>query len=107
MKTKRIAAFILGLTLAALAVSTPMEASRVNVRQLRQGARIAAGVCAGQLTRREAARLSARQAALARAQRIMRLDGLSLRERRALERRQDRLSRDIYRQRHDAQNRRF
>ena len=107
MKIKRIAAFILGLTLAALAVSTPMEASRVNVRQRRQGARIVAGVCAGQLTRREAARLSARQAALARDERTMSIGGLGPRERLALERRQDRLSRDIYRQRHDAQNRRF
>ena len=107
MKIKRIAAFILGLTLAALAVSTPMEASRVNVRQRRQDARIAAGVRTGQLTRREAARLSARQAVLAHDERIMRLDGLSRRERRALEHRQDRLSRGIYHQRHDAKNRRF
>jgi hypothetical protein len=107
MKNKRIAALVLGLALAALAVSAPLEAARVDVRQRRQGARIAAGVGTGDHTRREAARLSAREAALARDESVMRLDGLSRIERRSLERRQDRLSRGIWRQRHDAQNRRF
>jgi hypothetical protein len=37
----------------------------------------------------------------------MRLDGLSRIERRSLERRQDRLSRGIYRQKHDRQDRIF
>jgi hypothetical protein len=107
MKTKRIAVLTLGLALTAMVIPSALEASRVNARQRRQNARISGGVCSGQLTRREAARLRAREAGLAHDERVMRIDGLSLRERRSLERRQDRLSRGIYRQKHDLQRRTF
>ena len=107
MKTKKFAAATLGIALAVLAVSSPARADRVDRRQIRQGSRIGAGACTGSLTRPEAARLRARERALARDERAMRVDGLSRSERRELDARQDRLSRDIYRQKHDRQNRAF
>ena len=107
MKNRRFAACTLGIALAVLAVSSTARADRVDRRQIRQGSRIAAGACSGALTRPEAARLMARERRLARDERVMRRNGLGPAERRALERRQDRLSRDIYRQKHDRQNRIF
>ena len=107
MKTRTFAACTLGIALAVLTVSSPALADRVDRRQIRQGSRIAAGACNGALTQPEAARLMARERALARDERFMGRNGLSLAERRGLERRQDRLSRDIYRQKHDRQNRIF
>lgn len=105
--SKKIAALTLGTALAALAVSAPVQAGRIDARQSRQRARIASGACGGSLTRAEASGLRARERSLARQERLMRRNGLSLAERRALERRQDRLSREIYRQRNDGQRRRF
>lgn len=107
MKNKRFAACTLGIALAVLVVSSPARADRVDRRQIRQGSRIAGGACSGALTRPEAARLMARERRLAFGERAMRRNGLNSAERRALERRQDRLSRDIYRQKHDRQNRIF
>jgi hypothetical protein len=91
-----------------LLLSPPAEAAgRVGKRQARQQARIAQGVRSGELTRRETARLERQQAALARQKRRMLADGGGLGpvERARLERHQDRLSRHIYRQKHDRQSR--
>jgi hypothetical protein len=57
------------------------------------------------LTARETARLEAREAALNHEVRVLRSDGLTPRERARIERQQNRLSRDIYRQKHDSQTR--
>lgn len=107
MKNKKIVVFTLGAALAGLALSSPVQAGRIDARQEHQRARIGSGVCSGALTRTEATRLTRRQRDLARDERLMRLDGLSLAERRVIERRQDRLSREISRQKHDAQRRPF
>jgi hypothetical protein len=78
----------------------------INYRQARQHERIAQGVASGELTARETARLIAEQREIAAEERYYRRDGrLSAWERADLERDLDRASRDIYRQKHDAQTR--
>ena len=92
---------------AAVLFSLPAFAAGVNQRANRQEARINQGVQSGELTAREANRLDNRQdridAQLARD----RADGpgLTPHERAKLQRHENRLSRDIYRQKHDAQRR--
>jgi hypothetical protein len=78
----------------------------VNHRQAHQHARIAQGVASGELTARETARLGAEQRAIAAEERFYKRDGrLTAWERADLRRDLDRSSRDIYRQKHDAQTR--
>ncbi len=67
---------------------------------------IAQGVKSGELTAGETAKLEKKESALNQEQRDMRkIDGgkLTPQDRRTLNRQQNRLSRDIYRQKHDAQ----
>jgi hypothetical protein len=95
----------IALTLAALCTLTaalPAEA-RVNQRQDRQQHRIVKGVHNGSLTVRETAGLAKQQASIRQYERRSRADGngLSLVERARIEHRQDRASRNIYRQKHD------
>lgn len=80
---------------------------RVNKRQVKQDARLDHGKANGELTRRENRRLQAQQMKLARKERRMRAsgDGLTKQERKNLEKSQDRLSGNIYEQKHDAQDR--
>ena len=88
-----------GSALAVLLAASPAEASgRIRNREARQQTRIGNGIENGELTPREAAL----NHSIAR----MRSDGsLSGRERLRIEKRQDRISRGIYRQKHDAQGR--
>ncbi len=93
------------LTLAALttiAAAMPAEA-RINQRQDRQQHRIIGGIHNGSLTVHETTRLAKQQASIRKYERRSRADGggLSLIERARLEHRQDRASRNIYRQKHD------
>ncbi len=94
---------------ALAAVAAPAFAQgRINDRQHRQIDRIQHGVQSGALTARETARVSAQQASIARQEARMRADGpgLTAHERLVLEQRQDAASRDIRRQKTDAQVRR-
>ena len=102
MRTKLFCAALIGLT--ALTAAVPAEA-RINQRQNRQQQRIANGVNSGQLNARETYRLERREGHIARYEARSRADGggLSGRERDRIERMQDRTSRAIYRQKHDAQ----
>jgi hypothetical protein len=78
----------------------------IDYRQARQHERIVQGIRSGELTAREANRLIAEQRAIAAEERYFKRDGrLSSWERAVLERDLDRASRDIYRQKHDAQTR--
>ena len=94
----------LGLT--TIAVAAPAQA-QVNYRQWNQDHRIQQGARSGELTRREYYRLQAQQARIDRAEDRMRWSGgrLTNRERARLDRRQDRASARIYRQKHDRQDR--
>jgi hypothetical protein len=86
-----------------LATAMVMQAGEIRNRRENQQDRIAQGVGSGQLTPRETARLEGREANLNRTIRRDRRSGggLSVQERRQINRRQNQLSRDIYRQKHD------
>ena len=101
MKTQLLA-LVLG---SMMAVGLQAESFRGDQRDQRQ--RIHQGVRSGELTRREATRMYSRSADLSRDYARDRRDGggLSAGERRRLEIRQGALSRSIYRQKHDRQDR--
>lgn len=87
-----------------LAAARPAEAGRITDRQARQQTRIAGGVASGELNARETARLERREAAFSRSANRMRADGMLTRgEHVRIEKRQDRISHGIYRQKHDRQ----
>jgi hypothetical protein len=92
-----LVAGILGLTSA--------QAQRIENRKDRQEKRVDAGVQSGELTKKEAAKIKARQRNLNRDIRQDRRDGggLTPAERAKIEKRQDNISRDIYKEKHDAQ----
>jgi len=85
---------------AAAAASTP----RIDKREVRQEKRIQQGVGSGQLTAKETYRLEKEQSAIDKAEAKAKSDGtVTKHERKRLTKMQDRASRDIYRQKHDAQ----
>jgi hypothetical protein len=95
------AAFVLSLGIAAFA-KTPI----INRRERNQQKRIVHGLRSGELTFRETARLAHQQASIRRFERRAKSDGnLSWRERQRLDNRLDRANRNIYRQKHDRQDR--
>lgn len=77
----------------------------IHAREVRQERRIREGVRSGQLTPRENAALQFREVKLHREIRRDRIDGGGLTglERHRIDRKQDQLSREIYRQKHDYQ----
>jgi uncharacterized membrane protein YebE (DUF533 family) len=78
----------------------------VTERQQNQKERIRAGVKSGELTPREAAKLRAEQRGIKAEKQMAKADGhVTAAERAKLRRDQNRASRDIYRQKHDAQKR--
>lgn len=82
------------------------QTPRADQRQQYQRARIRQGWVNGDLTRREAARLAAAQRMIRRGECFAKADGrVTPNERIRLHRMQQRANREIYRQRHDRQNR--
>ena len=78
----------------------------INKHQQNQRQRIHQGVQSGQLTRRETARLREEQRDIRRDERLARSDGkVSAGERKIIRHEQKKASRDIYKQKHDAQKR--
>jgi hypothetical protein len=101
-----------GLTAIAEAKSNfepQQRRSRITRRNIRQQRRIRGGYWSGRLTRRETIRLERRERRTGRMERRFRRSGggLSWRERRIINRRQNRNSRNIYRQKRDRQRRRY
>ncbi len=97
---KRIAIVILATTIS----SAPAFASTpFHNREVRQQQRIAQGVRSGELTVRETVRLENEERALVRERQLMKVTGggLSNAEKIALKQQQDRLSKQIYVQKHD------
>ena len=84
------------------------EKGRVNKREANQKERIKEGREDGSLNNKEAARLRAREAAIEAKEAKDRADGKGFtnKEKARIEKRQDKLSEDIYKQRHDAQTKR-
>jgi hypothetical protein len=107
MKKARTFALAAGSALAvSLLFASPAEAGRIPTRKENQQDRIAQGVASGQLNARETARLESREAHLNHEVSRMRAnDGGSLTaaQHARVERQQDRLSRNIYQQKHDGQ----
>ncbi len=96
------AMFVFALGISVAAQQTP----GVDRREHRQQRRIHHGVKSGELNRREAARLRAQQARTRRLEAKARSDGkVTARERARLQHRENKTSRHIYRQKHDAQKR--
>ena len=92
------------LLLASAATQAQTRTPLVNARERHQRARIRQGVASGELNKREAARLRGREAGLTAEKRAMRADGIvTAQERQDLRRTENRDSRAIYRQKHDAQ----
>lgn len=91
-----------------VAIAAMAGAQGVDHRQKEQHKRIVSGVHHGSLTRQEAARLRAREAVI-RAQkhrdRLAHHGHLTVAERRKLQHEENRTSRAIHRQKHDAQHR--
>jgi len=95
------AVFLLGLSVVSLA-----QAPGINRRERFERQRIRQGICSGELNRREAGRLRAEQFRIRAYESRARSDGdLTRRERYRLDQMLDRASRDIYRQKHDNQDR--
>ncbi len=101
-----MAKLILGVAAGLLSAAVSVPAGTVDARQCEQRARIHRGVRSGELTRLEAARLAAGEAAIRAEERLYRADGyLGPRERADLQRDLSRQSRAIARQAHDRQDR--
>ena len=86
---------------------TPMFAANpIDRREHNQKARIRQGVRSGELTRAEARRLAKEEARIRKIERKAKSDGKITRpEARRLNRALDKTSRDIYKQKHDNQDR--
>jgi hypothetical protein len=97
------------LALAIIAMSllgNTAEANRANKRQSNQKSRIHQGVKSGELTKREAHKLRKQQRGIERQEERANADGeVTAKEAAKLEQRQDRASKAIYKQKHDAQER--
>jgi hypothetical protein len=103
---KRIFGVLLSAVILIAASGVASAHTPINKRERLQRHRIAQGVRSDELTRREAARLRTEQAAIRAYERRARRDGdLSYRERHRLDNLLDRAGRDIYRQKHDNQDR--
>ncbi len=94
--------FVLGFTLAMFAQNTP----KVDAREANQKERIKDGVQSGELTKVEAHRLRKQQRNVKKAEAKAKADGdVTPAERAKLDRKQDRASRKIAKQKHDKQDR--
>lgn len=105
MKTL-VAVAALSLLAAGSVSADGTRSPGVNARQHNQHARIHQGVKSGELTRREAHKVREEQRDVRQLERAYKSDGkLTRRERADLHHEQNQASRDIYRQKHDAQDR--
>jgi Spy/CpxP family protein refolding chaperone len=99
--------FLLVTTFLLTATAISFAGSRsVNAREHREQQRINQGIRSGELTRREARRLESGLARIRIDERFARADGhFTPRERARMQHELDRESRNIYRQKHDGQDR--
>lgn len=88
----------------AQAASSPAGTPGIDQRQARQEQRIDKGIASGELNKRETRRLEREQALINKAEDKAKADGtVTKTERRRLHNMQNHASRDIRRQKHDAQ----
>jgi hypothetical protein len=108
MKRISVASMIAVLALATTAsiANAGTHDHRVNERQHNQQARIRQGVRSGELTGHEARKLEREEHGIRKEERQYKSDGqLTAGERKDLQKDLNRTSRDIYRQKHDPQER--
>jgi hypothetical protein len=108
MKSTMTLAMMVALTLGAVAAQADAGTRdpRVNARQHNQRERIQQGVRSGELTRRETRNVAEEQRDIRQLERAYKSDGtLTGAERRDLHHEQNQASREIYREKHDAQDR--
>jgi hypothetical protein len=94
------------LSAASVFAQTPAapQTPRVDARQANEGQRIDQGVASGQLTARETRHLDKQQQRIAVAEANAKADGkVTGHERKRLHHMQNHASKDIYKQKHDAQ----
>jgi hypothetical protein len=107
MKKLVLSLLTLSMAISTAAFADPPRTPRSDRRQVAQQARIVSGVRSGELTRREAVRLEAGQAHVAKVENKVKADGaVSPEERARLQAAQNRQSRRIAAQKHDAQSKR-
>lgn len=107
MKTLLLSVVAALLLLSAGAAEAQTATPGINSRQRQERARIRQGVRSGELNRAEATRLRAREAEISQDRREARADGIvTTAERHDMRHDERRASRAIYRQKHDAQQRR-
>ncbi len=95
---------IASLGLFAQAASAQTATPRVDQREANQQQRITQGVASGELTQKETYKLEKEQAAINKTEASAKADGKVTRaERKRLHKMQDAASRDIHKQKHDAQ----
>jgi hypothetical protein len=108
MRTRCHAVCAVVAATALLAASHAARAGEIQRRKQRQQNRIAAGIESGKLSPKEASRLETQEGALNREEQAMRdANGghLGPGQRRVINRQQNRLSRRIFRQKHDGNDR--
>jgi hypothetical protein len=96
------------LTIAAAGMLLSAQEGRIQERKENQQGRIAGGVANGSLTPKETARLENKEAKLngeIRHDRKVNGGNLTNKEKAQVNRQQNRLSKDVYKQKHDAQHR--
>ena len=104
LKTLSIAVTLAVASLGAFAQAASTATPRVDQREANQQQRIAAGAASGQLTAKETNRLEVEQARINTAEARAKADGTVTKgERKHLHRMQDRASKHIHHQKHDAQ----
>ncbi len=102
----RLTLIATAIALFGIAGLSSAEAGVIKNREERQQKRIAEGIESGELTAKEATRLEAGQAKIEADRQKALSDGtMTKREKAKLTREQNRASRRIYRQKHDAQKR--
>jgi hypothetical protein len=105
MNKTDVAAALLALSaFAASAAGT--DTPRIDKRQANQEQRIDQGIASGELTKREARRMNRQQNVVNRAEDKAKADGVvTAQEKKRLTKAQNATSKRIYRQKHDAQDR--
>ena len=104
LKTLTVAVTLAVASLGAFAQAASAATPRVDQREANQQQRIAAGAASGALTAKETNRLVKQQARINTAEANAKADGTVTKgERKHLRRMQDRASKNIHHQKHDAQ----
>jgi len=107
MKRFAIATMMVAMTIATVSIANAGDRDpRVNARQHNQQERIREGVRSGELTGHEARKLEREERGIRKEERQDKADGqLTAAERKDLHQDLNKASRDVYQQKHDAQER--